>query len=253
MTKQATLPLPESLTISDYYRDPEIISHLSKEFFHNQFVKLPDLFLPAVKKTVQENLQYLHGLRTRKDFIMPGFDTERRMSVVGGSKVINLSLPLIALYGNRDLRETLTKIIGSHIHTVQHAEEFMVVNFLDGEADTHGWHIDDPQYALIIITEAPPPNSGGELELIPSWSSFCTENGFSTGSQTKEAIQQAIAENRVKRSQLAAGDCYLLNASEAFHRVTPIIGNGSRKALNMAFDSRRFRNYGNTAQLLYAN
>lgn len=247
------IPYPNSKIISDQYRDPEIILKISEEFQHKQFVKLPDLFIPPVKKIAQENLDYLHSLRSRKDFIMPEFNTERKMSVVGGSKIINLSLALIALYANQDLRDTLSKIIGNHIHTVKHAEEFMVVNFLDGDADTHGWHIDDPQYALIIITEAPPPRCGGDLEIIPNWSSFCSKNNFSQGTQTKDAVKKALLEDRIKRLQLASGDCYLLNASQAFHRVTPIIGKGSRKALNMAFDSRRFRNYGDTAQILYAN
>lgn len=248
-----SLLLPQSPSVADHYRNQDVILKLREQLQLDQFVKLPDFFLPLVKNIIRENLQYLHGLRVRKDFIMPGFNTERRMSVVGGSKVINLSLPLIALYGNLDLRDILSRIIDNHIYTVRHAEEFMVVNFLDGEADTHGWHIDDPEYALIVITEAPPPNSGGELELIPNWHKFCAANELSSVTQTDQAVQLAFKKNIVKSSQLSAGDCYLLNAGQAFHRVTPIIGNGCRKALNMAFDSRRFRSYGKTAHLLYAN
>ncbi|THF56230.1 HalD/BesD family halogenase [Pseudothauera rhizosphaerae] len=244
---------PRSPAIADHYRDPDVLANLHRQLKAKDFVKLPDFLLPSAYDVVAQNLEYLHSQRIRKEFVMPGFNTERRMSVVGGKRVTDLSLQLIALYGNHDLRRTISTIIGAHIHTVCHEEEFMVVNFLDGEADTHGWHTDDPEYALILITESPGENGGGELEYIPDWHNFCTNNGLDPVSKINTAIELAFSLGLAESSKLAAGDCYLLNASNALHRVTPIIGNGRRKALNMAFDTRRFRHYGETAYLLYAS
>lgn len=253
MNLNTPILLPRAAVIADQYHNPDVLADLCRQLKANQFVKLPNFLLPSGFDVIARNLEYLHSQRVRKEFIMPGFNTERRMSVVGGRCVTNLSLSLIALYGNLDLRQTLSKIIGAYIHTVQHEEEFMVVNFLDGEADTHGWHTDDPEYALILITEAPPANCGGELEYIPEWKIFCASCGLDPESQADKAIELAFRDGIVESSRLAAGDCYLLNANRAFHRVTPIIGTGRRKALNMAFDTRRFRNYGETAHLLYAS
>lgn len=173
------------------------------------------------------------------------------MSVVGGSKLARRCLPLIALYGNIDLRTAISEIVGREVFTVRHDEEFMVANFLEGTADTHGWHTDDPQYALIVVAESPGYSGGGELEFIPRWLDFCADFNLNPETDADEGVALARTVGQVTSAALVAGDCYLLNANRALHRVTPLLSTGRRKALNMAFDDRQYRKFGDTAAILY--
>lgn len=245
------LPLPSTPSIAAPYHDSRVLNQLRSAFKENDFVKLPLFLSEPIYNLVRQELFKLYAQRSRRHFVMPGFETERKLSVVGGARVIHQSPLLISLYGNMELRTTLSAIVGEPIFTVNHAEEFMVINFLEGSTDTHGWHTDDPQYALIVITEDPGENNGGQVEYIPKWKDVCHRYGWTTLATHKEKIQEAWEAGLVKSPSLTSGDCYLLDAHSALHRVTPITGEGQRKALNMAFDNRIYRTYGDTAHLLY--
>ena len=245
------IPLPTKPVVSDIYRSPVHLASLRDNFKRNGFVKLPGLLNHETFNIVEQNLNSLHAKRIRRDFVMPGFGTERKMSVVGGSTLASLCTPLVALYGNIDLRAVISGIIGNPVNTVPHYQEFMVVNFLDGEADTHGWHTDDPQYALIIITECPEPGCGGGLEYVLDWRNVCAQYHLDPDKNVEKSIETLRAAGLVLSQSLQVGDCYLLNAGAAMHRVMPVIGHGRRKALNMAFDTRIYRKFGDTALQLY--
>lgn len=247
------LLLPITPAVTEAYLDPRVLGSLRIRFQRDQFVKLPHLLTAKSYELAATGLEHLHSLSVRKEFLMQSFASPRRMRVVGGRRISHSSPGLVALYGNKSIRSVVSSITGGPVYTTAHREEFMVANFLDNEADTHGWHTDDPEYALIVITEVPPPNGGGELEYVPSWNVFCLQNGFDPRTQVKEAVQAASARGAVRSCRLIAGDCYLIHASKAIHRVTPTVGRGRRAALNMSFDGRRLRQYGESADLLYGS
>lgn len=237
-------------TIMPSYRDRSRLQCLRAEFRRNRgFVRLPSFFSPSTFDRIRSDIEALYRKRKRRDFLMPDFKTERKMSVVGGDVIRQACPSLLRLYSNAELQATIATIVGRQIQRVFHKDEFMVVNFLDRQSDTHGWHTDDPQYALVAICEASGLGNGGALEFVANWRDFRAQCDKS--SSIDEQIARARTEGRVREEQFESGDAYLLDANSNLHRVTPLLGTGKRQALNMAFDDRLFRKYGVTAHLLY--
>lgn len=237
--------------ISDAYFDPQHTDGLRDQFGVDGYVKLPNLFREETFKIIKHQVDKIQIESLRKDFLMPGYETPRKLSVVGGGRILDDGFPLAMLYANYDLRSILSRITGRDLYAVTHAEEFIVANFLVSEDDTHGWHLDDPQYALVIITDAPDELNGGNVEYVSNWRGFCDRHKLDNQRDLQRTIEFASRTGYLRMQHHIAGDCYLLNAGDCLHRVTPITGSGMRKVLNMAYDDRRNRLYGETASLLY--
>jgi len=225
------------------------LTHSIKEkFLEEGVVLLKNFFEESSIRKISLSVESEYIKRIRRDFVMEPYGSTRKMSVIGGSSLVNSNITLMNLYSNTTLRSAIERIVGEPIHTVSHKEEFMVVNFLDGDGDTHGWHLDDPKYALVVITEAP-EGRGGNMEFISHWKK--KYGSISEAHGVSAAVNIAKLNGDVKSLALESGDCYLINARDSLHRVTPIEGKGKRKALNMAFDDRRYQLFGDTATLLY--
>ncbi|AOK32061.1 hypothetical protein AQ611_21530 [Burkholderia singularis] len=214
-------------------------------------MKLPNFFVAPIRDLITGQLQKIESLSCRKNFVMPGYETPRRLSVVGGARILEECFPLAMVYANHSLWSVLSEITGKKLYSVTHPDEFIVANFLQHEDDTHGWHLDDPQFALIVVLAAPPPDDGGMFEYVANWVAFCERHGLHPEKNLESAVELARTSGELRRLHHAADDCFLLNAAENLHRVTPIVSHASRSALNMAFDDRPDRRYGNTATLLY--
>lgn len=244
---------PAGLISNRYRGQPEQQQRpLRDAFRENGYVKLPDFLTPAAFDVVSSEVKRLHAARVRKDFVMPDYNTDRKMSVLSGKDVVRQSDVIASLYACQELRDWIKGLIGTPIHTVQHDDEFLVVNFLDGERDTHGWHLDDPRYALIIVIESPAPHIGGRIEYVPQWKRLAHEAGFEPYLDVERGAEMCRCKGLLRSDTLHSGDCYLLDAGEVLHRVSPMLAEGSRKALNLAFDDRCYRVYGETATRLYA-
>ncbi len=239
--------------ISERYQGKsELLRQLRDSFREWGYVKLPKFLTSVAFHAVSLEVNRLHSDRVRKDFVMPGFNTDRKMSVLSGKDVVRQSEVIASLYACPELRDWIGTLVGTDIHTVQHDDEFLVVNFLDGKRDTHGWHLDDPRYALIIVVESPAPHIGGHIEYVPDWKRLAGEAGFEPHLDVERCVEICKLNGQLHSDTLNAGDCYLLDAGEVLHRVSPMSAEGSRKALNLAFDDRRYRVYGETATRLYA-
>jgi hypothetical protein len=243
--------LPQKIVSSDYYR-VDIQNQIKKEFQSNGYVKLPKFLTSEAFNTISSEVIRLYTKRVRKDFVMPSYNTDRKMSTISGKEVVRISDVIADFYASTELREIISSLIGNYIHTVRHEDEFLVVNFLDGERDTHGWHLDDPRYALIVIIESPSDDDGGNLEYVPDWNRFARKNNLDPIQNILEGLQIAKCGDIVKTDSLKSSDCYLLDAHDVLHRVSPMHGTGKRKALNLAFDDRQYRIYGDSATRLYA-
>lgn len=235
-----------------YSKNHEKMKLLKEQFSAKGYVKLPGFLSNDVFEAISSDVWKLHRHRTRKDFVMPELNTDRKMSVISGKDVINQSDIIPSLYANHELRSWISYLVGTDVHTVMHNDEFLVLNFLDGKRDTHGWHLDDPRYALIIIIESPEKNAGGQIEFICDWKRLAKEESFSPDRNIEYGIEICERKGQLNSDTLRTGDCYLLEAGEVMHRVSPMSADGSRKALNFGFDDRRFRVYGQTATKLYA-
>lgn len=226
----------------------------ARRVFHEEgAVRIPRIFSRPTFQALQHEAERLCPHELHRDFLMPGYDTPRRMSVCGGRTLLANSPFLSMLYFHRELRFLVQEIVGAPINSVPHPEEFMVLNRLRGEGQTHGWHLDDPQFALIIIVETPPHECGGFVELVPNWSTFTNTHALDMTSDLSKALSLASELGFVRRLYLESGDAYLLNAGECLHRIAPIVGaHACRCVVNMAFDKRLQPCFGVTANLLYA-
>jgi len=171
---------------------------------------------------------------------MPGFETPRRMSTIGGREIRRRLPELAAFYDDDQLLGELSALVGRRLYRATHADECIVMNFLNGSGQTHGWHVDDPDFALVIVVETPPPERGGTVELIRSFDRDALFRGSLETFDEKEELY------------LQSGDLYFLHASQILHRVTPLRdAHGERIAINFAFDTKPIQVYGDTASILY--
>ena len=84
----------------------------------------------------------------------------------------------------------------------------MVINILEARENTHGWHLDDPLYALVIIAEHPSYKYGGNLQYIRNWELVCKETGLDPITDLHQAIAFARGRKLIHSVSHVAGECY---------------------------------------------
>lgn len=239
------------ITMSKIFKPAEL-ADLHEQFLRNGYVRLPGFLTPAALDFLCSELQRLEAAASRRAFEMPGYNSPRNLSVLGGRSIKEQSPFLFRLYHHTALRSCVEAISGRQIFSCIHPEEFMVVNFLQASGDTHGWHLDDPPYALVIFAEAPAPGEGGEVEIIPNWTDLCRRKGRKADEDILDLIEWANENRLIERLHHNPGDAYLLRADLNLHRVVPIEENGARRCvINLAFQTSPEIVYTNTADLLY--
>lgn len=247
----------ESLVLADVveqtYLDKSHLQKLSAKFKQDGYLTLRNFLSKKVFDLLSEETFKLHELSAKRDFVMAGYETPRILSVAGGKMILRNTVFIPSLYVHHQLQMVLSSLVQNKIYTVKHQEECIVANYLDGRGQTHGWHLDDPTYALIIVLDAPDAGSGGCVEYVSKWKELCTHLAIDPYKQIELGLNFAKRHDLIKSVHLEVGDCYILNARENLHRVTPISDNSSRRrVINMAFDHREYFTFGNTADILYA-
>ncbi|MCB5190917.1 hypothetical protein LG198_09280 [Methylobacillus arboreus] len=222
------------------------------QFARCGYVKLSSLLSQEALAVFREEMEQLEQLASRKRFEMPGYLTPRKLSVAGGGLIKSHSPALYSLYHHYALRNCVEQITGRPIYTCTHPEEYMVANFLHNNGDTHGWHLDDPAYALILFAETPPEQAGGEVEFISNWLDLCRRKNRKPDENIQDLIAWAEENGMVDRHEHKSGDAYLLRADINLHRVSPLKNAGDRRSVvNLAFQATAVADYGLTADLLY--
>lgn len=240
--------------LSPHYRDLGVLRDLSQEFLANGYVKLPNLLHENVFTAIcDELLQQVPFARGRK-FLMGGYETPRFMSVIGGSTLRLATDITWSLYLHWEIHQLLNQLCGMPVFPCLHPDEFMVANFLLHVSETHGWHLDDPAYAVIIVCEAPPAQKGGVLEYIPNWCDFCSRLGVSPDQKVDIPVEEAYKQNLIMTAHHLPGDAYLLRADQVLHRVSGLNSEGFRRiVLNLAYEATPNPTYGHTASMLYTD
>lgn len=245
-------PLVLTDVVQAAYLDGDHVQRLSQQFKQTGYVTLHSFLSERTFSLIDQEALKLRELGIRRNFVMPHYQTPRRLSVAGGRTVLEHAVAIPSLYVHHQLNAVLSQLTQSPLHTIKHPEECIVANYLDGPGQTHGWHLDDPTYALIVILHAPDEGCGGCVEYVPQWKQLCSELGIDPYTAIDQGLDVAKQQDLIKRVHLNAGDCYLLNASENLHRVTPIVDDASyRRIINMAFDHRPSFTFGDTADILY--
>lgn len=236
---------PQTFSVTD-------LLDMREQFARSGYVKLPNFLTSDALQIFKSEMDEMEQIAIRKQFEMPGYNTPRKLSVLGGASIKSQSPLLYSLYHHYALRSCIESIVGRPIYTCNHKEEFMVANFLLNNGDTHGWHLDDPSYALIIFADAPSQGGGGEIEFISNWTDLCKRKGHKPDDNVSELVSWAKENGLVDEKSHHSGDAYLLRADLNLHRVKPLLKQGERRsAVNLAFQSTPNAIYGSTANLLY--
>lgn len=78
----------ESLVLVDVvkprYLDKNHLQKLSKQFKQDGFLILRDFLSKKIFTLLNEETFKLHDLSAKRDFVMPGYETPRTLSVAGG-------------------------------------------------------------------------------------------------------------------------------------------------------------------------
>ncbi len=239
--------------INDSYDDKGHLKEINYEFVQNDFVVLPSFLKQDAFNILDKEIGKLKGISKERKFVMPGYKTPRFLSTLGGSAILENSRMLNILYSHHDLISLLSEIVGEQLYLCKHENEFMVFNYLNAKKSTHGWHLDDPTYAIIICFESPESEEDGRVELIKKWTDYCGVNGRSPEDDVVDLVEQARRENLVTTLPvLRSNDAYVLRTDRTLHRVTEIRTEGATRAiLNLAYENTKNPHYGQTATLLY--
>lgn len=240
------------LTAAKSFSEEEL-ADLREAFLRKGYVKLPGFLTSAARSLLEGELHRLKDRASRRAFEMPGYQSPRTLSVLGGRVISEHSPMLYGLYHHPSLRNVVASIAGRPIYSCQHAEEYMVANLLHSSGDTHGWHLDDPAFALVLFVKSPAEGEGGELELIPGWRDTCRRKGRTPDEDINDLIEWARDNGLIEQHGHNAGDAYLLRADINLHRVKPITAEGvSRHVINLAFQANANTQFSETATMLYA-
>jgi hypothetical protein len=225
----------------------------SLAFARDGYVRLPRSFFDSVFADLQSEVMRLRQYANTRHFIMPGYETLRRMSTLGGKDIRRLSPVLVDFYNNPETRTLLSNICGQEVFVCNDENEWQVINWLEGPGETHGWHLDDPPLALVAFIEAPPASDGGALEFINGWRQLCAVVGADPEQNAISLIERCRAAGLVTAKMHVTGDAYLMRADQCLHRAAPLTSAGARRAIiNLAFELQPdVRRTGVTASLLY--
>jgi hypothetical protein len=230
------------------------IKNYREQFNNFGYVKFDSILSEKVFCYLQTAIAKLQNFAIYKNFEMKEYNSPRKMSVLGGDNIIQYNPELLVLYFHHQLRYFLEKISGAKIFDCLHPQEFMVINYLHGPRQTHGWHLDDPELAFVICIECLiSPDKEGVLEFIPNFNKLLSlhphEKNFNNIAKLARKEGELFKASFYKQNQ-----AYLLAAGSHLHRVTPLKNKDSRRTvINIAFNTKikDVKEYGNTASKLY--
>ncbi len=202
----------------------------AEEFSRNGYLKF-DIgeLIPAqlFDQVIAESDQLLeeHSIRRDVKVASTGY-SKRYMSNVTAQGIRDHGTIIDALYKSPALRGLLSNIAGDELADCWEEEHFLI-NKLEREGDTHGWHWGDYPYTVIWILEAPAIEHGGILQCIP----------HTTWDKQNPQIDQYIVDNPIRSYYHITGQAYFLKSDTTLHRVTPMKGEVTRIILNTCWAS----------------
>ncbi|HEV7806831.1 MAG TPA: hypothetical protein VGO80_13490 [Solirubrobacteraceae bacterium] len=240
--------------VGDAYRDDAALDELGARFAAEGYVKLPALLTCEAIELLRGEIAALEPVARARDFVMPGPATPRVMSVLGAQQLLAGSTALAMLYTHFELVRVISQLAGARVHGCRHPDELMVCNFLLKDGSTHGWHLDDPAYALVIVLEAPAAGRGRELEYVSDWDDVCDGLGSDPRAEVDVAVARARSAGLIRTVHHQPGDAYLLRADRCLHRVVALRdARGRRVALNFAYERTATAVHGESATMLYGS
>lgn len=213
------------------YHDLWWLRELRRNFAREHYVRLPDLLTQNVFAKLHIEINRVEQFGLKKSYRSKGTDTPRIMTALGGGRLLEHSPILTMLYIHHELWTLVQEIVDGPLYPPLHDQELIGVNYLLGVGDTHGWHLDDNAFTLMIIMEAPPEDQGGEVQCIPDWAYHAQVLGYAEGEPLAPYVEQCYTKNLVRTYYHAPGEAYLLRADKTLHSVRGLTQEGARRVV----------------------
>lgn len=210
-----------------------------KDQFKNDFyIRFPSFFKPAAFQLLCMEARRLSDRAIRRDLKMAATgNTPRKMCTVGGDQITENSTVIPALYRDQALLSFLAGVAGEEVYEIPDPVENFGINILERTGDVHGGHVDTYAFAFNLLVETPPKGGGGALEFVPG-----------------SAALEDLDGPKACRIEHQLGDCYLLKADQAIHRVAPLTRPGRRMVISLGYANPAtidLRSY--SSELLYSS
>lgn len=172
-----------------------------------------------------------HSIRRDTRVQSTGY-SKRYMSNVTAKGIRDNGTIINTLYKSNAVRNLLGEIAGDTLADCWEEEHFLI-NKLEREGDTHGWHWGDYPYTVIWILEAPAIEHGGILQCVP----------HTTWNKQDPRIEHYLIERPIQSYYHITGQAYFLKSDTTLHRVTPMKGEVTKVILNTCWASAQYFHY----------
>lgn len=160
-------------------------------------------------------------------------NTPRKYVSVGRNDVFGRSSLIEQLYFNPELIGFFSKLMRGDVFVAPYEPEQVVVNRMDQEGDTHGWHWDDYSYSVVLVLASPERANGAQVECVAG----------TTWDKDAAQIEHYLQTMPVQSLDLTSGSAYVLLGKRVMHRVTPLLRTDTRKIIcfTYAAEAERFQ------------
>lgn len=191
-------------------------------------------FLPRLLKQelTHEADELLSSHGKRVDALVPSTgNTPRKYISVSRNNVFEHAPLISRLYSGSELIQFLEKLTRNAVIRCPYEAEQIVVNKMNEDGDTHGWHWDDYTYSLVLVLNATELHSGAQVEYVDgtSWD------------KASPQVQQYLSTNVVQTLELSSGSAYVLLGKRVMHRVSPLQGEDTRKIICFTYATEKER------------
>lgn len=157
-------------------------------------------------------------------------NTPRKYVSVRRDDVFTHSHLMQQLYFEPTLIRFIAKLTRSDVIVAPYEPEQVVVNRMNQEGDTHGWHWDDYSYSLVMVLAAPQKANGAQVEYVDG-THWC-----------KDAPEVEKHLRKPARSlDLERGSAYVLLGKRVMHRVSPMLRSDTRKIICFTYATKAER------------
>jgi hypothetical protein len=186
-------------------------------------VQLPHFLPKPLHRALEQQVDGLldaHGKRVDVRVRSTG-NTPRRYVSVSRRAVFEHSSLIPQLYFDPVLIQFFGALAGTEVIPAPYEPEQIVVNLMNQEGDTHGWHWDDYTYSVVLVLAAPDRLNGARVECVDgtSWNKASAQ------------IEHYLRAKAVCSLDLTAGAAYMLLGKRVMHRVSPMLRADTRKII----------------------
>ncbi|ODS23388.1 hypothetical protein AB835_09205 [Candidatus Endobugula sertula] len=216
------LSLIKNFILTSKYRQLWYIKNLKRQFMENGYVYLPNLFSSECFSTLKQEALKLENHAINRNYFAEETSTPRNMQVIGGRKLVEVSPLFLIIYLHHELRNFIQLATDSAALNSENEREVFGVHYMTNTKNTHGWHLDDGPFILVLFLQSPEIGEGGLMECITDWDIIKQQQNFKEDQNLESHIDLCRKKGLVKKFYHAEGDAYLLAGNKILHRVSPI-------------------------------